>query len=294
MTPIQRGLSQAAYNVNTWVETMNNMHTLSARNADLQEQIAALQTKNAELESLQAENDTLRKMLGFQLEHPDLRGLPALVVGRDPSGLSRQLILDRGTADGVLLGMAVTSPGGFLLGIVRSVTAHQATVLLIDDVDSSIPARIDRTNLDVVVWGESQHGGRLLVKHIAQSADVGKGDLLKTSGLGGNLPRGLLLGQIYAIQQKDIDLEQQAEAYPLADLNALDQVLVITGATDANAAPRPVQPPAGAPAGSVTPDPNAPLYPVPATATPRPTRTPIPTATPVPTATPSPTPRNGH
>src|SRR5207253_11143862 len=131
---------------------------------------------------------------GFQLEFPDLRGLPALVVGRDPSGLARMLTIDRGQSDGVREGMAVTSPGGLLLGRVRKVTANQATVLLIDDIDSSIPAVVDRSNVAVVVQGQAQHGGRLVVQNIAQRADVAVHDLLRTSGIGGTLPKGLLLG----------------------------------------------------------------------------------------------------
>jgi rod shape-determining protein MreC len=288
VAPVQQAFSQAAYSANSWTQTLNNMHALADENARLKEQIAQLETQNAQLAGLQTENDTLRKTLGFQVEHPDLRTLPALVIGRDPSGLSRELVLDRGTDDGVRMGMAVTSSGGYLLAVVRSVTAKQATALLIDDIDSSIPARIDRTNVDVVVWGATQHGGRLLVKHIPQTADVQEHDFLKTSGLGGTLPRGLLLGQIYAKRQKDIDLEQEADAYPLADLDSLDQVLVITGSTDPAGAPRPVVPPPGA---LITPGAESPLYPVPATATMQPTRTPIPTATPLPTVTSTPTPK---
>ena len=287
VAPIQHWFSQTAYGINSWAETLNSMHTLDGDIARLREENARLQTENAGLLALRKENDTLRQMLGFQLEFPDLHGLPASIVGRDPSGLSRSLTIDRGADDGVAPGMAVTSPGGFLLGRVQKVTSAGATVLLIDDIDSSIPVVIDRTNVQAVVQGQAQHGGRLLVRHIVQGADVGKGDLLKTSGLGGSLPKGLLLGQIYQIHQKDIEEEQQADAYPLAPIDSLDQVLVITGSTSAGTAPRPLP----APGAAGTPGPNLPFYPVPATATAQPTRTPIPTITPLPTATSTPVPK---
>jgi rod shape-determining protein MreC len=293
VAPLQRGASQLAYGLNSWAQTANSAHTLEQDNAALREDIARLQTENAQLRGLRTENSTLRQMLGFQQEHPDLQSLPASVVGRDPSGLSRMLILDRGSADGVGEGMAVTSPGGLLLGRVITVSANQSSVLLVDDIDSSIAVKVDRSNVDAIVQGQAQHGGRLLVRRIAQNADVARGDLIKTSGTGGTLPKGLLVGQIYEIHQKDIDQDQEALAYPLAIPETIDQVLVITG-EGAPGAPRPTPAPAptGSPTGAAIPALGlpTPLYPVPATATPEPTRTPIPTMTPLPTLTPTRTP----
>jgi rod shape-determining protein MreC len=285
VAPLQRGFSEAAYGVNSWTQTANNMHALNGENARLREDIARLQKEKAELLALRAENETLRKMLGFQIEFPDLATLPALVVGRDPTGLARILTIDRGSADGVREGMAVTSPGGVLLGRATKVTVHQSVVLLIDDIDSSIPVVVDRTNVAAVVQGEAQHGGRLLVRHLAQGADVGRGDLLKTSGIGGTLPRGLLLGQIYEVHQKDIDLEQEALAYPLAISDSIDQVLVVLAAGQPEGAPRPAAVPTAV--GLPTPAGSTPLYPIPPSATPAPTHTPMPTLTPPPSPTPT-------
>src|SRR5579859_1268321 len=291
VAPLQHAVSAATYNLDSWIQTATAMHEQTAEIAQLREDNARLQTENAQLRGLPAENATLRQMLGFQREQPDLHTLPASVVGRDPSGLARILVLDHGTADGVREGMAVTSPGGFLLGRVSKATEHDATVLLIDDVDSSIAAVVDRTNVAVVVWGEAQNGGRLVARHLAQNADVGRGDLLKTSGIGGSFPRGLLLGQIYEIHQKSFEKEEEAVAYPLADSNAIDQVLVILGAGGPNPAPGPGLPPTPDGGATATPGLPPPLYPVPPTATTVPTRTPPPTITPVPTLTPTPIPR---
>ncbi|MGI8586591.1 MAG: rod shape-determining protein MreC [Chloroflexia bacterium] len=293
VAPVQQMFSQATYGINSWLQTANNMHDLEATSAAQREQIAQLETEIARLKGLPAENSTLRQMLGFKQENPDLQSLPSLVVGRDPSGLSRILIIDRGSADGVRETMAVTSPGGYLLGVVSKVTPHQATVLLIDDVDSTVPSLIDRSHVEVNVQGQAQHGGRLLVTHIPQGADVAKGDLVKTSGLGGSLPRGLLLGQIYEVHQKDIAEEQEALAYPMAIPETIAQVLVILGAGPTGGAPRPVDaPPTVDPLASVTATPGLPaaIYPVPPTSTPPPTRTPMPKITPVPAAPPTSTP----
>jgi len=297
VAPIQQAVSGATYGVNSWIETANTAHTQTAEIQALKERIAQLETENARLGGIDAEKQTLLTMLGFQQEHPELHSLPANVIGRDPNGLARIFLLDRGSNDGVGLDMAVTSPGGYLLGRVSKVTARTATVLLIDDVDSTIPIMVDRTRVQANVQGQNQHGGSLLVVHIPQGADVARGDLIKTSGLGGTLPKGLLLGQVYEMHQKDIDQEQQAVAAPYANSDTISQALVILSAGGPGDAPRPAASPL--PGGGSSPSPNsvgtgtptpgiaAPLYPVPATATPPPTRTPLPTFTLTPRVTPT-------
>ncbi len=49
-----------------------------------------------------------------------------------------------------------------------------------------------------------------------------------TSGLGGNLPRNLVVGQVTGVQKKDFDVSQSAQLRPAADYERLDVVLVIT------------------------------------------------------------------
>ncbi len=289
VAPVQQGVSEATYNVNSWIETAGTAHNQTAEIAALKERIAQLETENARLSGTEAEKQTLLTMLGFQQEHPELHSLPASVIGRDPTGLARILLLNRGSTDGVRLDMAVTSPGGYLLGRVSKVTERTATVLLIDDVDSTIPIMVDRTSVQANVQGQNQHGGSLLVVHIPQGADVARGDLIKTSGLGGTLPKGLLLGQVYEMHQKDIDQEQQAVAAPLANSDSISQVLVVLSAAGPGEALHPVAPSTPGAAGTGTPTPgiSGPLYPVPPTATPPPTRTPLPTFTPTPQVTPT-------
>src|SRR5437868_1974373 len=52
VAPVQQGFSQAAYAVNSWVETFNNMHALAAENAQLKDKIAQLETQNIQLSAL--------------------------------------------------------------------------------------------------------------------------------------------------------------------------------------------------------------------------------------------------
>jgi rod shape-determining protein MreC len=170
----------------------------------------------------------LRAMLKFQGDRPDIRAVQANNIGGDPTGLMEILTIDKGSDDGLRKGMAVVSPGGILVGQVSDVKAGRATVLLITDIDSSIAVATQRTQTPGVLEGQWQKGGRTLVRRIPRDADVKEGDILLTSGVGGSFPKGLIAAQISNIRQSDVQMEKEAEAYPLVELNSLENVLVIT------------------------------------------------------------------
>ena len=66
------------------------------------------------------------------------------------------------------------------------------------------------------------------MKYIPQGDVVNVNDIILTSGLGGNFPKKLIIGQITAVHQRDIEMFQQADIRPTVDFNNLEIVLVIT------------------------------------------------------------------
>ena len=260
IAPVQRAVNEGSNTVGGWIETVRRMDDLRRENEKLKLDLESLTSENARLQEYERINADLRRQLKFEQEFPALRPTGAVVLSRDPSGLSQILVIDKGRADGVLPDQAVTDLGGYFIGRIRSVDGdHRAQVMLITDIDSSVSVYVDRTGANGLAEGRWP-AGLLMVRHLARDANVGKGDLVKTAG-SGLVPRGLLFGQIYNVTANDIQLEQEADAYPLASLGAVDQVLVILGGE-------------GAPQPTATP-------------TPQPTATP----TPLPTITPTPTPR---
>jgi rod shape-determining protein MreC len=73
-----------------------------------------------------------------------------------------------------------------------------------------------------------QLDGSLVLEQIPQSEQVNVGDTVVASGRGGLLPRGLIIGQVAMVEQRDIDLYQQALLRPAVDFRRLEMVLVIT------------------------------------------------------------------
>lgn len=206
---------------------------LQAENRELRAKVDRLTADNVRLQGLQFENEQLRQQLGFTGTRKDLTLLNARVIGQDPSSLRQYLLLDQGSDHGVQPGMAVTHPGGALIGQVLRVEAGRSEVLLVTDVESSVNARIQRTRADGIVEGRWQQGELLRMRYIEQGptadgqARVREGDWVVTSGLGGNVPSGLLIGQVGSVQGSDTGLEQQAQVLPATDARAVEAALIV-------------------------------------------------------------------
>jgi rod shape-determining protein MreC len=228
LTPIQQATSDFTSGVGSWIDAISRAKSLEEENAKIRAAFESVTAENAQLQELKRENEQLRAMLKFQADRPEIRGVLASNIGGDPTGLKEMLTIDKGSNSGIAPGMAVVSPGGILVGQVTEVKADRATVLKITDVESSIGVTTQRTQTPGILEGKWQTGGRLLMRRIPRDADVKEGDILLTSGVGGNFPKGLIAGQILKVPQNDVQTDKEAEAYPLVELNSLEGVLVIT------------------------------------------------------------------
>jgi len=228
VAPAQRSLSQLGQRARSLVETVGQLERLQAENAALRAEVERLTIENVRLSEVAAENTLLREQLQFKRDNPSLdvmsAGVIGRVVGRDPSNLLSYLIIDRGAQDGVERGMPVVTPRG-LVGRVTEVGRRWAKVLLIIDASSSVNALVQRSRATGILQGHL--GGNPVMRYIAQGEDVQVGDIVLTSGLWGNYPKGQVIGQVIAVRQRDIELFQEAEVRPTVDFNRLELVIVI-------------------------------------------------------------------
>ena len=225
--PIQQAAHSVTSGVGSWVSSLGQGQELGEQNKQLRIALDRLTAENANLMALQRENEQLRSLLKFQTDRPELSGVVARSIGGDPSGQMEIMTIDRGSKDGLADGMAVVSPGGIMVGQISAVKPERATVLLITDVGSSLPVVTQRTQKPGILTGQWQKGGRLLVERIPRDADVVQGDILLTSGVGGTVPNGLIVGLVSNVRQSDVQMEKDAEANPLVDLQSLESVLVL-------------------------------------------------------------------
>lgn len=229
ISPLQARLAAIVETSGGLFRAARDLRDLRGRNEELEEKYAQLLIENVALEEAAQENATLRHFFKFAQNHPGFQlvggEVRARVIGRDASNFLRYLTIDAGQAQGVEKGMPVIVPRG-LVGRVHSVGPNWARVLLITDPRSSVSALIQTSRATGQVQG--QVSGDLVIKYISQEESVSEGEIVLTSGLGNNFPRGLVIGQIIAVQQRDSDLFQQATVRPTVDFERLEMVLVVT------------------------------------------------------------------
>jgi rod shape-determining protein MreC len=224
--PIERAVSGLFNGIGDLFSAVRDLRELRDRNAQLERANQDLLTENARLIGLQSENDALKSLLNFTQENPAYQYQTAAVIGRDPSPYVRFMTINAGSREGLRTDMPVVTAGGTLIGRIDQVSLRSAKVQLLNDPSSAVNVKLQTSGVTGLAVGQS--GGLLRMQYIPLDAKLSPNDIVLTSGLGGNLPRGLVVGQVTAIEKRDVDLFQSALLTPAADYDRLEVVLVIT------------------------------------------------------------------
>jgi rod shape-determining protein MreC len=236
LTPVSRYILSPLVTAQTWLATRyraiqsfvsapQDLTRLQQQNVELEAQVSRLEAEIIDLQQQLSETRILSALVDFARVHPENRYLAAAIIGRDPSPFLQYLIINRGSDDGLRRGMPVVTQQG-LVGRISKVTAGAATIQLITDSASVVNVRIEPSRAEAVLNG--QITGELTLEMIPQAAEVQIGDLVLTSGLGGNYPANILIGQITGVRRRDYDIFQNASIQPVVDFSQLGIVLVIT------------------------------------------------------------------
>jgi rod shape-determining protein MreC len=229
-TPLQGGVSLVSGQLDEFAQTARDLRDLRQRNEELEAQNASLLLENVRLREIEVEASRLRDLLNFAQENLSFEIQGAHVAGRviahDPSNLQRYLTLDVGQEEGVARNMPVVTDRG-LVGRISEAGQGWSRVLLIIDPMSTVSALTQSTRASGSIEGQAD--ASLVMRAIPQEDTVSVGDTVFTSGLGGNFPRQILIGQIIEAERKDYELYQTAIVQPTVDFDHLEAVLIITG-----------------------------------------------------------------
>ncbi|MCY3779685.1 MAG: rod shape-determining protein MreC [Chloroflexi bacterium] len=218
-------LNRLSLSIGAAVDDLNNLGQLRARIADLEEQLARRQVESIQLREAASDYERLISLLNYTSALEDQDFLTADVIAVEQTGIARVIIINRGTRDGVAVGMPVTTDLG-LVGRVIRVSANAAQVQLINDENSAVSSRLQATRTHGSIVGQAS--GVLRLTMVDLDEEIRQGDLVITSGLGGNFPADLLVGQVTSVRQFEFELFQEAEVRSLIDFETLEVVLVIT------------------------------------------------------------------
>ena len=88
-----------------------------------------------------------------------------------------------------------------------------------------VAALVQRSRAQGIALGTSR--GRLFLAYIAAPEALAVGDLVLTSGAGGVIPKGLVLGRIARVEPGPGGLYWQAQVAPAVNADALEEVLCL-------------------------------------------------------------------
>ncbi len=243
--PVTDWLTRITVNVQTWISgrylaivdfltVPRDVASLRQRNAELEADVAKLQTQIIDLQQQVTETDILSALVDFARANPEYTYKAAAVIGRDPSPFLRYVIINVGSNGGVLPGMPVVTEKG-LVGRVNAVIAEAARVQLVTDAASAVNVRMQTSTTEAMLVGSIT--GDLSLDMIPQDANVQIGDVVLTSGLGGDYPANMLVGQVVSVRKLQSELFQQAAIQPNVDFNRLQFILIITNFKPVDIAP---------------------------------------------------------
>ncbi|AEY00575.1 rod shape-determining protein MreC [Oceanimonas sp. GK1] len=170
------------------------------------------------LRHLEQENQRLRELLGSPVQY-DTRRMVAEIMAVDTDPFSHQVVIDKGSRQGVFEGQPVLNEQG-VVGQVTSVGQTTSRVLLITDISHGIPVRVARNDIRAIASGSGRLD-RLVLDNITRNTDIQQGDVLLSSGLAGRFPEGYPVGRVTHVGYE--------EGQPFADIRitpfaALDRV----------------------------------------------------------------------
>ena len=184
---------------------------------DVDEEVARLKEENSQLRTLVAELEEYRQQdqrLTAMMQFADIYGLETLSaeVVSTTTGWDRTATINKGSRDGVRVGMAVMSTCG-LYGQVESVTDASSVVRLINDANSSVAAMVQNSRAHGILHGA--YDGTLTLEYVPIDMTVGEGDIVIASGSGGVYPRGIVIGTVRTIETDSSKLYHRIIVEPL-------------------------------------------------------------------------------
>jgi rod shape-determining protein MreC len=182
------------------------------------------------LRELEQENIRFRDLLQFK-ETYKIKTVVARMIAKDVSTEFRAIRINRGRESGIGANMAVINSEG-VVGRVLRVDENTSDVVTLLDPLSAIDAYILRSRVRGIVEGLSDTLCQL--KFALRVDDIQPGDILLSSGLGGNFPKGVPVGTVIGVTRKSYGITQKVEVKPSVDFTKVEEVMVVT---QADAAP---------------------------------------------------------
>jgi rod shape-determining protein MreC len=197
--------------------------SIAEDNDRMRKELHQLRALKHQHEELRQANERLRALLslGQEIQRPVIA---AQVVGKDPSPWFQTILVDKGRADGVEIGLPVITTQG-VVGLVVEAAGGYAKVVLITDPNSAVDAMVQSNRARGIIKGGTS--GYCVLNYVLRHHDLNVGDTVVSSGMDGVFPKGMPIGRVSGIIKNIAGLFQDVTVTPYVDFERLEEVLIV-------------------------------------------------------------------
>jgi len=174
------------------------------------------------LNLLKKDNIRLRRILSLQESSNDNK-ISATVISRKAGSWWRQIILNKGSKDGVEIGNIVIGPGG-LIGIIKDTSLFTSSVNLITSPESKLGVWVDRIQINGLLVGLGDDFPNLIL--YSKNADIKVGDFVSSSPASTLLPPNIPIGIVQSIDET-LKSKKTAKISLFANPQVIDWVQIL-------------------------------------------------------------------
>jgi rod shape-determining protein MreC len=204
------------------------LRDLRQQNLSLRQEIDRLRIEQASLAEDAQQGERLRALLDFRGRYID-KTVAAQVIGTSGTDQARDILIDKGSQDGLEAQMPVITPDG-IVGKIKNVYPHSAQVLLISDQTSGTGVLLEATRVRGVMKGDASGQPRMV--NISPDDRIKPGEPVITSGGDEVYPPGMPVGVVDRVVPDPDSSYVNVLVKPNADLAALEEVLVVVQFSD--------------------------------------------------------------
>ncbi len=229
LTPIRSGVSRMTDQAERFYSYMFEYESILAENERLKEELAAIEDRARQADSIARENERLRLALNLATTQEGYDLVDSYIISRSSSDWSSTVTINRGSNVGIAEGMCAITANGELVGIVSQVGTNYAVVKTTLDSSLEISATIASSGYNGMVEGGYSTGleGLLRMNYLPNDATIRNNDQVVTTG-STVYPRDLILGHVIDAGFDDTGVAKFALLEPAADVGSLEQVFIIT------------------------------------------------------------------
>lgn len=227
--PAQSIFQSSSMKIDDFLHTLGEIDKFKKENLELRKKNLQLTWELSRLKELERKNEILKKQLGFSNDICLREGLCikwkiGRVIGRNPDNYGKYVTVDLGKKQKIEKNQAVVISGGILIGKVVEVFDDFSRVMLITNSESSVNSITQTTRANGIVKGKYAAGVKL--EMINQNEDIASGDLVITSGLEENVPKGLLIGKVSNIEESPNMVFKQADIELFDNLDHIEEIFI--------------------------------------------------------------------